>query len=62
MGQLFESKVVTIYLCRTLEVGSNLWVICWYLYALAYIHIIIGPLLEGEWGSWPIYGKIVQLN
>ena len=51
MGQLFESKVVTIYLCRTLEVGSNfvnLWVICWYLYALAYIHIIIGPLLEGE--------------
>ena len=19
-------------------------------------------LLEGEWGSWPIYGKVVQLN
>ena len=35
--------------------------VCWYLYALAYIHIIIGPLLEGELGSWPIFGQIVQL-
>ena len=25
---------------------------------LAYIHIIIGPLLEGEWESWPIYRKV----
>ena len=29
---------------------------------LAYIPIIIGPLLEGEWGRWHIYGKVVQLN
>ena len=40
-------------------VGNTL--VCWYICVtkLAYIHIIIGPLLEGE---WPIYGKVVQFN
>ena len=41
-------------------VGNMLVFIC--ATKLAYIHIIIGPLLEGEWGSWHIYGKVVQLN
>ena len=39
-------------------VGNMLVFIC--VTKLAYIHIIIGPLLEGEWGSWHIYGKVVQ--
>ena len=41
----------------------NVWVICRYLYAQQNwpTSIIIGPLLEGEWGSWPIY-KISRNN
>ena len=41
-------------------VGNMLVLMC--VTKLAYIHIIIGPLLEGGWGSWPIYGKVAQLN
>ena len=39
-------------------VGNMLVFIC--VTKLAYIHIIIGPLLEGEWGCGHNYGKVVQ--
>ena len=56
-------SIIRVESCHDLsvqEVGSNfmnLWVIFRYLYAQQNwpTSIIIGPLLEGEWGSWPIY-------